>query len=307
MALLSLLSLSDLRATFRRRACSLATAIFILICTASFFGPPVLLVLPMWLVTGFVLTRVWSSIECKLLLWRGCCEPARLERERLAALPADSARQLLVLDSSAPYVLHGARHVVVSRAAFDLLEDRALLGLLTQATDVVWQAAVAGELLVWWAMLPLLAGLLVSAALSRLGRGVAVLIGWSLVLPLVFWPAGFVRWMGRALSGLFGALLGTMLISSGLPGAGMVLLVSWLAVPAMQLVLRWEWRQAEAVADRATIEAGLGWHLLEALELFSWVEPLPRPDGLVGLLFRLGAPLSVRAERVWRSVGPAAT
>jgi hypothetical protein len=78
--------------------------------------------------------------------------------------------------------------------------------------------------------------------------------------------------------------------------------VGWAAVPGLAALVDREWRRTEAAADAATVEAGLGWHLLQALEVLVWVDPVARPEGLLGLLFRAGDPVWRRAERLWRQV-----
>jgi hypothetical protein len=64
----------------------------------------------------------------------------------------------------------------------------------------------------------------------------------------------------------------------------------------------WENRRAEQLADTASIKAGQGWQLVEALETLMWADALPAPTGLFGLLNRPGAPLAQRADRVWRAL-----
>jgi hypothetical protein len=207
-----------------------------------------------------------------------------------------------VLDSPQPWIGRGLRSIVVSRAMLEVLDDRALIGLLTQTASPVWSGCVAGELVVWLGNLPLLCAWLVSRGIALIGRPLAVVVGASLVLPLLLCPFGFTRWVGRLLGAMLVGLFGTALVSAGLAGAGLGLLLSWAAVPAVRALLAWEGRRTERTADQATIEAGLGSQLLEALETLTWAEPVPGPAGVLRLLNRSGAPLACRAEIVFRSV-----
>ena len=84
-------------------------------------------------------------------------------------------------------------------------------------------------------------------------------------------------------------------------GLGLLLaLARW--VPGLQALLAWESRRTEHLADQATVAAGLGWQLLEALETLAFAESVPLPDGLLGVLCRRGSPLTARADRVWRAL-----
>jgi hypothetical protein len=195
--------------------------------------------------------------------------------------------------------------VVVSTGLIDLLEDRALIGFLSQASLPVWTGAVAGELVVWLGNLPLVCAWFVGRGIAQVGRPLAVVVGASLVLPLALWPVGFTRWAGRLFGSAIVALLGIALVSSGFAAAGLGLLLGWAVAPGLQAVLAWEWRRTEASADHATIDAGLGWHLLEALETLIWAESAPGPGGLLGALCRSGAPLTDRADRLWRALSQA--
>jgi hypothetical protein len=78
--------------------------------------------------------------------------------------------------------------------------------------------------------------------------------------------------------------------------------LGWAVVPGLAALLSWESRRVEMAADRETIEAGLGWQLLEALEMLIWAESVPAPGGVLGLLCRTGSPLASRADRVWQAL-----
>jgi hypothetical protein len=194
------------------------------------------------------------------------------------------------------------RSLIVSRALLDLLEDRAVQGLLTQAVAEVRSASLAGVLVVWLGNVPLLSAWLLGRWLAQLGRLLAIAVGSSLVVPMLLWPVGFIRWSGRLFGAAIVALFGAALLSSGLAAPGLGLLLAWALVPGVQALLAWESRRAEQFADQATIDAGLGWQLLEALETLAFAESLPPPNGLLGLLCRRGCPLPARADRVWRAL-----
>jgi hypothetical protein len=100
-------------------------------------------------------------------------------------------------------------------------------------------------------------------------------------------------------------LVGAMLLSSGLAAPGLGLLLAWALVPAIHGLLAWESRRAERLADQATVEAGLGWQLLEALETLALAESVPPPDGLLGLLCRRANSFNDRADCVWRALAKA--
>jgi hypothetical protein len=114
-----------------------------------------------------------------------------------------------------------------------------------------------------------------------------------------------MRWGGRVFGAAIVGLLGALLLSSGMAAPGLGLLLAWAVVPGLRALLDWESRRVEVVADRATVEAGLGWQLLEALETLTWAESVTGPGGLLGLLCRAGTPLSHRADRLWRELSAA--
>jgi hypothetical protein len=184
----------------------------------------------------------------------------------------------------------------------ELLDERALSGLLNQAAAPIHVADLGGVLLVWLGNVPVVAAWCVSQCIGQLGRLLGVIVGESLVLPLVVWPGGFVRWSGRVFGSAMVGLLGSMLLSSGLAAAGLGLMVAWAVVPGIQALLAWESRRIERVADQAAVDAGCGAELLEGLEFLALAEPRPRPAGLLGVLCRPGAPLSIRADRIRRAL-----
>jgi hypothetical protein len=232
----------------------------------------------------------------------GCRAPSRLESERLDAVPCFGPDHILVFDAAAPWHLRGLRTLVVSRGLFELLEDRAFVGMLSQASARVHSARLAGELVVWLGNMPFVAVWCVSGGLAQLGRLLAIVVGSSLVVPLLLWPQGFIRWGGRLFGAAIVGVVGAALLCSGLAAAGLGLVLAWAVVPGLAALLSWESRRVEMAADRETIEAGLGWQLLEALETLIWAESVPTPGGLLGLLCRTGSPLASRADRLWQAL-----
>ena len=122
------------------------------------------------------------------------------------------------------------------------------------------------ECVVWLGNAPLLAAWCVTRCLGRIGQLLALAIGSALVLPILFWPNGFVRWFGRVLGVVLVGLIGSVLLSRGAAAAGLGLLVGWALVLSLQALLAWESQRTEAESDLATVRASLGWHLLDGLE-----------------------------------------
>jgi hypothetical protein len=209
---------------------------------------------------------------------------------------------LQVVDAQQPWVGTGLRNVVVSRALLDVLDDRALVGLLAQASHQLHSGSLPGELVVWLGNLPVLGVWYFARLLGWLGRCLAIVVGASLVLPVVLCPAGWTRWVGRLFGAVIIGLLGSTLVSSRLAAPGLGLLLAWAVVPVLAALLGWERRRAEQRADNATVAAGLGWHLLEALETLAWCESLEAPCRLLGLLRPGGAPIPDRADHLWRTL-----
>jgi hypothetical protein len=176
------------------------------------------------------------------------------------------------------------------------------VGILTQAASPVYAAGLAGEIVVWLGNLPLLVMSYVSRLFVQLGRLLSLLVGASLVLPLLLCPQGYTRWVGRLFGAVIVGLLGSVFLSGGFAALGLGLLLSWAVVPGLRALVRWESRRAEWVADQATIEAGIGGELCEALELLATAESSPQPAGLAGWLVRPGARVSERADRLSRKL-----
>jgi hypothetical protein len=292
-------------AALRRHPFSMVCTALLAALSARLLGVPVPVVLATWATLSLFAVAVWHALEPITVRWLGCRSPSWLERERLDRALGAARLEVVVLDAAEPWFGRGLRSLVVSRALLDLLEDRAVQGLTAQAVGEVRSASLAGELEVWLGNLPLLTAYVVESWLLQLGRLLALLVGSCLVVPVLVWPTGFIRWAGRFFGSVLIALVGSALLSSGLAAPGLGLLVAWAVVPGLHALLAWESRRAERLADQATIAAGLGWQLLEALETLEFAESVPPPDGLLGLLCRRGSPLNTRADRVWRALSKA--
>jgi hypothetical protein len=292
----------------RRHPFSVASTALLVTLSSSLLGVSAPLALVLWALASLLSLVTWRALEPFVLARLGCRPPSHLERERLdpALGPVESVRsvrvEVLVIDAAEPWLGRGVRSLVLSRALLDLLEDRALAGILAQAGEQVRTASLPGELVVWLGNLPLLSVWSLSRGLVQLGRLLAIAVGTSLVLPLVIWPGGFTRWGGRLFGAAIVGLLGSALLSSGLSVAGLSLLVAWAVVPGLEALLSWETRRAETAADDATLAAGLGWELLEALETLAWAESVPPPAAPLGWLCRLATPLTTRADRIWQTL-----
>jgi hypothetical protein len=296
------MTLALMCSAFRRHPFSILCTALLATLSASpleIAAPTVLLA---WIAASLLVLVVWHAIEPFVLRRLGCRVPNRLELERLESVPSFGTDDFLVFDAAAPWHVRGLRSLVVSRGLFDLLEDRALVGMLSQASARVHSARLAGELVVWLGNLPLVGAWCLSGWLAQLGRLLAILVGSSLVVPLLLWPDGFIRWGGRLFGAVIVGVLGAALLSSGLAAAGLGLVLAWVVVPGLSALLRWESRRVEMAADLEMIEAGLGWQLLEALETLIWAESVPTPGGVLGLLWRTGSPLASRADRIWEAL-----
>ncbi len=299
------MTLTLARAAVRRHPLSMLFTALLVALSARLLGMPVPVALAGWATLSLFGITVSHTLEPIILRWLGCRSPSWLERERLDRALGSARLEVLVLDAAEPWLGHGLRTLIVSRALLDLLEDRAVQGILTQAVHEVHCASLAGELAVWLGNLPLVIGRVLGVWLTQLGRLLALVVGSSLVVPILLWPTGFIRWAGR-LFGLVGVvLLGSALLSSGLAAPGLGLLFAWVLVHGLQALLAWESRRSEQLADQATIDAGLGWQLLEALETLAFAESVSPPDGVLGLFCRRGSPLNTRADRIWRAISKA--
>jgi hypothetical protein len=292
-------------AAVRRHPLSTMLTAILVALFARLLGMPVPAVLAAWMTLSLCGITIWHALEPVTLRLLGCRSPSWLERERLDRALGSTRLEVVILDAAEPWLGHGVRSLVVSRALLDLLEDRAVEGLLTQAAQEVRSARLAAELMVWLGNLPLVAGRVVAGWLVQLGRLLALVVGSSLVVPILIWPTGFIRWAGRLFGAIGVVLVGSALVSNGLAATGLGLLLGWPLGRGQRALLAWESRRAEHLADQATIDAGLGWQLLEALETLAFAESLAPPDGLLGVFCRRASPLNARADRVWRAVSRA--
>ena len=285
----------------RRHLLSVGATICFVIVFASLLGLSVPLSLAVWAALSLLTVELWYTLEPFVLERIGHFRPPTYEESHsLEAALSGSQLQAFVAETSDLVATRGLRCIVVGRDYFDLLDDRPLSGLLSQAAAGVHAANLAGYLVVWIGALPLLAAWQVSVWLCQLGRLLAVVVGASLVVPLVLWPNGFVRWSGRLFGCGIVGLLGAMFLSSGFAAVGLGLLTAWALVPALAALLAWESRGAERAADQATLDAGYGPQLLEALEFLIVAEPRPRLRGLAGLLSRPGTRLVDRTAYLRR-------
>jgi len=295
-------TLTLIATALRRRPFATLSAALLLVMLSSLLGAPVPGAILAWLAASAASLEAWHTLECVILRRVGYRAPTFAERERLEPALGCAHLEVLVLDSPHVWVGRGLRCIVVTRAMLDLLEDRALLGLLHEIASSIRRAALAGQLLVSIGMLPMLIAFRLAQALAFLGRLLGMAVGAALVLPPLAWPRGFVTWAGRIFGGVLVGLLGSALVSNGFPAPGLSVLVAWAIVPSLRALLAWETRRAEAAADLATIADGLGWDLVEALETLQAAEPLHAPSGMHRLLCPPGAPLGARADRIRRAL-----
>jgi hypothetical protein len=290
-------------AAIRRHPFSTALTALLTIITARLVGAPAPLALSIWTATVVVGLELAYALEPtvlkRLARYR---DPTNAERQRLDSALGRRRLYLLVADTPDLAAARGLRCLVVSRDLMEVLEDRALSGILNQAAASVQAANLAGFGLIWLGNLPVLVAWVASRMIGGLGRLLAIIVGTALVLPLVLFPNAFLRWTGRLFSLMLVSLIGSVLISVGYAAIGLGLLVAWLIVAALRSLLAWESRRVEAAADSATIAAGLGSQLLEAVDFLALAEPLPPRDLFLKVL-RLSRSSSVqRGERLRRGL-----
>ncbi|MBV9174348.1 MAG: hypothetical protein JOZ81_30170 [Chloroflexi bacterium] len=292
--------LSTLWAALRRRPFSFGSTLVLLVVFSSLMGAAAPVAVLLWIGLALLGLEVWFVVEPVALRRLGARKPNQAEWTRLQGAVQTCGCRLLILDQPEPWLFPTLRHVVVSRGMLDFVEDRGVFGLVAQATEQQRLAAVVGVPIVWLGNLELVAAYVISCCAVRLGELVASVMGYSLVLPGLLFPNAFRRYGGLLLGTVLLGLIGATLITDSLPGAGLALLVGWAVVRAVDAVLAWESRRLEAVADEATVAAGLGSHLREALETLGWADELPRARGLLGVLQQPGASVAARLERVER-------
>lgn len=288
-------------AAIRRHPFAIALSGLFLAISASLIALPVPIVLGVWAAAAIVSLEAWYAIEPFVLeRFGGYRAPSHAESELLNRVLASSRLQPLISTDPGFVLVRGMRCLIVGRDVLDLFEARALSGALHQTALPAHRADLAGVAIAWLAGLPLLAAWLVSRGCTVLGRFLGIVLGESLVLPLVLWRDGFLAWSARVFGAMIAALLAASLLSDGYAAAGFELAVAWLAVPAIQALLAWESRRVEAATDRETVDAGFGSQLLEAIELLIVAEPRITQEGLLRAFTRPGGRLIERSNRIRR-------
>lgn len=290
-------------AALRRHPISIAFTALLVIATANMLGVFAPLVLISWLGGGLLGLELWFALEPAVLQRVGHYRlPTHAERERLDAALGRSRLEILIADTSDLAAARGLRCLVISRDLLEVLEDRALGGLLMQTAGSIHSANLAGVVLVWIGNLPLILAWCATRVVGQLGRLLAVVVGTSLVIPMVIWRDGFMRWFGRLFAAGILGLLGAALLSNGHAAAGAGLLLGWCIVPSLEAIVAWESRRVDRSADLLTVDEGFGPQLLEALEFLELADPFPSCEGLLSLLCLPGATLIDRADRIRRAL-----
>jgi hypothetical protein len=290
-------------AAIRRHPFGFIFTLLLAIATASLSGISAPLALGLWILTGMTWFELWYALE-PLAMRRlgGCRTPTPAEQQRIEAALGTAHPVLLIADTAQLAVIRGLRCLAIGRDLMEVLEDRALSGFLTHALAPPHTANLAGVMLIWLGNVPVLAAWWASQLVGQLSRLLALAIGASLVLPLVLCRDGYLRWTGLAFTSLLMGLCGTVLLSYGFAVAGAGLMLAWLIVPGVQSVLAWESRRVESLAERATIEAGFGLQLLEAVDFLALIEPGRPPGGLLSILSLPGSPMVERGRRIRRQL-----
>ena len=288
-------------AALRRHPIGAFLTSLLTIFSASLVGFSAPVALAAWGAGTLAFLEIWYVVEPSVL--RRLCgyrSPTFAEHQHFEAALGCSHGIVLIDDT--PDLVHarGLRCLIVSRDLLDVLDDRMLSGLVSPKSATLQAANLAGAAVVWIGNLPLVLMWQVVRLIGQVGRLLAMLVGASLVLPLVVCRSGFLRWAGLGCTGLLVSLCSSVLISEGFAAAGLGLLVVWPVLPLLKAVSAWESRRSERAADRATIDAGFGPQLLEALDFLTLAEFDPEVGGLLGMLRMPGAPLPERAEQVRR-------
>jgi hypothetical protein len=293
-------------AAMRRHPFSFGLTVALAILTASLVGSPTQVALSLWAAVTLAGTELWWALEpIALKRLAGYRKPTHIERQRVESALGPSHLEVLVADTPELSAARCLRCLVVSRDLLDVFEDRALTGLLNQIALSMQSANLAGFALVWIGNAPLLVAWLVARLIGQFGRMLAVVMGTSLVLPLVFCRDIFLRWAGLLFTSVLVGLTGWALISAGHAPAGLGLVLAWLIVPLVRAILAWESRRLEATADRATVAAGYGAQLLEAVDFLALAEPLPVSDKFLRALCLPRSTSVERADRIRRALGEA--
>lgn len=286
-------------AALRRHPVSIAFTALLVIATANLLNVSAPLALLEWLGAALLTLELWYALEPLVLQRVGRYrKPTHAERERLDAALGRSPLHILIADSTDLAAARGLRCLVIGRDLMDLLEDRALSGLLTQTVASVHSANLAGVVLVWLGTLPLVLAWCATRIFGQFGRLLALVVGTSLVVPLVIWRDGFLRWFGHVFGAGMVGLSAATLLSSGYMAAGLGLMLAWCIVPSLEAIVAWESRRVDRCADSVAIDAGFGPQLLEAIEFLVLAQPYSPSDGLLSLLCLPGASLIDRADRI---------
>jgi hypothetical protein len=286
-------------AALRRHPISVSITSLLTILTASLLGVSAPIAVVAWGTGTLAFLEIWYVVEPSVLRrFCGYRSPTFAEHQHLEAALGCSHGLVLIDDTPHLVYARGLRCLILSRDLLDVLDDRMLSGLVSPTSATLHAANLAGAAVVWIGNLPLLLVWQVVRLIGQLGRLLAMVVGTSLVMPMVVCRSGFLRWAGLACTGLLVSLCSSVLISEGFAAAGLGLLVVWPVLPLLKAVSAWESRRSERAADRATISAGFGPQLLEALDFLTLAEFRPEVGGLLGMLRMPGAPLPERAERV---------
>ncbi len=286
--------LSLLLAAVRSYRVSLLVTAATILAWSALAATPVWLPMLLWCAAGLPVLAVWLLVEPSLHRFWGARRPSTREGARLATavgLAAGAqAPVFLMREDAAIDAMAGIRTIVVSTGTLEALDDRQLAGVLVHELAHVRSLDPLGRALVWLGVLPILALAAGTGLVARLGRLLASLVGAALIVPALLWPVGFATWVGRLITVPLVFLIGLYCLAqgaathAGAPVAiGIGTLLAWALAPGLRALVAWEDRRREAAADRATIAAGLGDPLLEALTLIQSLEQ-PGPSGPVATL-----------------------
>ncbi len=284
-------------AALRRRPFSVICTLVLGLLWASLLGVSAPAAVLVWAFASLLLLEVWLVGEPFILERLGCRILSSPELERLGVTLSRFRIAALAHDDPGAWVVGGLRTVVISRGALEMLSDRALQGMIGHVAIQQREPILLRECVVWLGTAPLLLGWWGSRWLAQLGCLMAMAIGWILFLPMLLWPQRFVRYVGAALGAVLVSLIGAMLISAGAPALGLSLWLGWGILFGMRKLLAWEACHAEVEADRAAVSAGLGWHLLDALDSVAQTDRA-QPCGVLRFLARPGTPPEQRTRHV---------
>ena len=292
--------LSIARAALRRRPFSVIATFVLVVLYAAFLYIPVHIALVSWVLASLLATALWLLLETRILEYAGCRKPTYTEVPRLHGSAQRLGVDILIAedgDGSTIWIGSGVRAIVISRGAFETLDDDGLLGLIEHAAAARESMPVVSAGMVWLGNAPLLLAWCLSFGLIYLGKLLALTIGAALVLPIAMGGFSFVNRVGVVIGGVLLALSGAVLVSGGEAALGLGLLLSWALVPGPRELLAWESRRIEAMVDAAMIRDGSGRLLLAGLDQLM-VLGTARPSGLLGFLVAPGARLDSRINRV---------